>query len=170
MDQSADLKPPQGTVGRRDVLGLLAFIAICFGVSALGGLVTASSVGDWYVGLQKPTFNPPNWLFAPVWSVLYLLMAIAGWRVWRRAGWARSRPALIAFAVQLALNLAWSAVFFGLQSPGGALVVIVLLLAGIVVTARLFWPLDRLAGLLFLPYLAWVGFATILNLAIWHLN
>ena len=152
-----------------DVLALLAFIAASFAVSALGGLITATSVGDWYQELQKPAFNPPNWLFAPVWTVLYLMIAVAGWRVWRRIGWGGGL-ALPAFAAQLALNLGWSSVFFGLKSPGAALAVILALMAAILVTTRLFWAADRLAGLLFLPYLAWVGFATVLNAAIWHLN
>lgn len=162
-----------GTAGSRrstDILGLLAFLVVCLAVSALGGLVTASSVGGWYQTLAKPPFNPPDWLFAPVWSALYLMMAIAGWRVWRRLGWRAGGRALLVFAVQLALNLVWSAVFFGLRMPGAALVVIVLLLAAIGVTMRLFWTADRLAGMLFLPYVFWVGFATVLNASIWLLN
>lgn len=155
---------------RREIIGLIVFLSVCFAVSALGGLVTASSVDSWYPTLAKPPFNPPNWLFAPVWTILYLMMAIAGWRVWRRTGWRAGGMALWWFAAQLALNLGWSGVFFGLRMPGPALVVIILLLAAIAVTTRLFWTADRWAGLLFLPYLAWVGFATMLNAAIWMLN
>lgn len=161
------------TVHRRrteDLLGLLGFLMACFAVSALGGLITSSSVGSWYQTLAKPSFNPPDWLFAPVWTALYLMMAVAGWRVWRRVGWRDGGPALIAFAVQLALNLGWSAVFFGLRLPGPALTVIVLLLAAIAVTTRLFWRADRLAGALLLPYIAWVAFASLLNTSIWLLN
>ena len=154
----------------RDVVALLAFLAVCFAVSGLGGLITAQSVGTWYQDLAKPSFNPPDWIFAPVWTTLYLLMAIAAWRVWRRAGWRDGGTALTAFAVQLALNLVWSATFFGLRMPGAALIVVLVLLASIAVTTRLFWRHDRPAGLLLTPLLAWVGFATLLNTAIWRLN
>lgn len=153
-----------------EILGLAAALALCFAVSSLGGLITAQSVGTWYQDLAKPPFNPPDWLFAPVWTTLYLLMAVAAWRVWRRAGWRDGRTALIAFAAQLALNLGWSAAFFGLRMPGSAFVVVLVLLAAIAVTARLFWTVDRLAGILLAPLLAWVGFATALNAAIWRLN
>lgn len=154
----------------RDALGLLVFLGVCFAVSGLGGLITAQSVGTWYQELAKPAFNPPDWIFAPVWTTLYLLMAIAAWRVWRQAGWRDGRAALAAFGVQLALNLGWSATFFGLRMPGSAFVVVLLLLAAIAATMRLFWTEDRLAGLLLAPLLVWVGFATLLNAAIWRLN
>ena len=153
-----------------DALGLLAFLAACFAVSGLSGLVTAQSVGTWYQGLAKPAFNPPDWVFAPVWTMLYLLMAVAGWRVWRRSGLHGGGRALVAFAIQLALGLGWSATFFGLRMPGAAFAVVLLLLAAIAVTARLFWITDRPAGAMLLPLLAWVGFATVLNAAIWRLN
>ena len=154
----------------RSVLGLLVCLAVCFAVSGLGGLITAQSVGTWYQELAKPAFNPPDWIFAPVWTTLYLLMAIAAWQVWRRAGLRDGRSALIAFGVQLALNLGWSATFFGLRMPGSALIVVLVLLASIALTIRLFWKTDRLAGALLVPLLAWVGFATVLNAAIWRLN
>ncbi len=154
----------------RDALALLVSVALCFAVSGLGGLITAQSVGTWYQDLAKPAFNPPDWLFAPVWTTLYLLMAVSAWRVWRQAGLRGGRTALVAFGVQLALNLVWSTAFFGLRMPGAALVVVLLLLAAIAVTLRLFWTADRTAGLLLVPLLAWVGFATVLNAAIWWLN
>ena len=150
--------------------GLLAFLVACFAVSGYGGLISASSVGTWYPTLAKPPFNPPDWLFAPVWTALYLIMAIAGWRVWRRIGWRAGGTALLLFTAQLAFNLGWSGVFSGLRMSGPALAVIFLLLAIIAVTTRLFRAADRLAGFLFLPYLASVGFATMLNTAIWVLN
>ncbi len=153
-----------------DMLGLLVFLMACFAVSAIGGLITSSSVGSWYQSLAKPSFNPPDWLFAPVWTALYLMMAVAGWRVWRRVGWRDGGPALGIFALQLGFNLGWSAVFFGLRMPGAGLIVIVLLLAAIAVTSRLFLKVDRLAGALLLPYLAWVAFASLLNASIWLLN
>ncbi len=158
------------SIRARDALALCLALILCFAVSALGGLITAQSVGTWYQDLAKPPFNPPDWIFAPVWTALYLLMAIAAWRVWRRAGWRDGRTALTAFGVQLALNLAWSATFFGLRMPGAAIVVALVLLAAIAFTTRRFWTIDRPAGLLLVPLLAWVAFATVLNTAIWWLN
>ncbi len=155
---------------RRQLLGLAGFLAACFAVSAIGGVVTATSVGSWYQELEKPAFNPPDWLFAPVWTTLYILMAIAGWRVWRCAPSAARTTALIMFAGQLCLNLAWSMLFFGLQLIGGALLEIVLLLLAIVVTTALFWRIDRPAAALLLPYALWVSYAALLNLSLWMLN
>ena len=153
-----------------DLLGLGAFVVLCLAISAIGGWVTADSVGTWYRTLQKPDFNPPDWVFAPVWSLLYLMIALAGWRVWRRRGLAGARVAMGAYAAQLALNLAWSFVFFGGQMIGIALAEIVLLLVAIGVNALLFWRIDRMAGWLLAPYAAWVAFASILNFALWRLN
>ena len=140
----------------RDIVGLIVLIAVCLGVSAAGGAVTANSVGTWYQTLQKPPFNPPDWVFAPVWTTLYVLMAIAAWRVWRLHGLTAARQALL--------------LFFGLRLIGPALVEIGLLLIAIVATAIAFWRLDRLAGWLLAPYAAWVAFATLLNAALWRLN
>ena len=166
----------------RDYAGLALFIAINVAISALGGWATAASVGTWYPTLAKPAFNPPNWIFAPVWSALYLMIAIAGWRVWRRGDGEASggveasgamrevRLALIVYAVQLALNLSWSFVFFGARLIGPALAVIAALLAAILANAFLFWRIDRAAGALLVPYAAWVAFATLLNAALWRLN
>ena len=171
----------------RDTVSLLAFIALCLAVAAAGGAVTASSVGTWYAGLAKPSFNPPNWVFGPVWTALYLMMAVAGWRVWRKSRPPRTTPplratpwqegsgnaarlALMMWAVQLAMNLMWSFLFFGARMIGAALAEIVVLLAAIVVTAWLSWRVDRAAGALFAPYIAWVAFATVLNAALWRLN
>lgn len=148
--------------------GLLGFLVLCLAVSALGGAVTATSVDSWYQALRKPSFNPPDWLFTPVWLTLFVIMAVAAWRVWRIAG-LRS-AAMGAFAVQLFLNLLWSVLFFGLRAPDLALVEIFVLLFAIAWTAVLFTRIDRSAGLLFLPYLAWVAFAAALNLAISYLN
>jgi tryptophan-rich sensory protein len=166
----------------RDYAGLALFIAINVAISALGGWATAASVGTWYPTLAKPAFNPPNWIFAPVWSALYLMIAIAGWRVWRRGDGEASggveasgamrevRLALIVYAVQIALNLSWSFVFFGARLIGPALAVIAALLAAIIANAFLFWRIDRAAGALLVPYAAWVAFATLLNAALWRLN
>jgi len=153
----------------RDLLALGVFLIVCFAVSALGGAVTASSVGSWYQTLAKPSFNPPDWLFAPVWTLLYVMMAVAGWLVWRRGGPAR-RPALALFILQLALNLGWSLIFFGAQAIGAAFVEIGVLWLAILATLIAFYRIDRRAGLLLAPYLAWVSFATLLTASLWMLN
>ena len=161
---------PHSPLQARDFVTLFGFIALCLAVAAIGGAVTASSVGTWYAGLTKPAFNPPDWIFGPVWTALYLMTAVAAWRVWRTQGPAGARAALGAWAVQLALNLGWSFLFFGARMIGAALIEIVLLLAAILATLVCFWRIDRLAGVLLVPYAAWVGFATLLNAALWRLN
>lgn len=143
---------------------------ICFIVAGLGGAVTSSSVGEWYQSLRKPANTPPDWVFGPVWSVLYLLMAISAWLVWRQGGWSKSPGALGLFALQLVLNFLWSAIFFGLRSPGAAVAEIVVLWLAILATAIAFWRRSKIAGGLLLPYLAWTSFAAWLNFAIWRLN
>jgi tryptophan-rich sensory protein len=160
----------EGRTRGQEALGLIAFLTVCLAVSAIGGLATASSVGDWYLTLNKPAFNPPSWVFAPVWTILYILMAVAGWRVWRSAGPAVRRWPLVVFGTQLALNLLWSFLFFGLQQIGLALLAILLLLIAISVNTVLFWRIDRMAGWFFVPYVLWVAFASVLNLALWLLN
>lgn len=152
----------------RDFLGLAAFLAICLGVMAIGGAVTATTVDTWYRTLAQPDFAPPDWVFGPVWAALYIMIAIAGWLVWRRAG--VRGPAQSLFAVQLALNLAWSVLFFGMTWIGVALVEILILGIAIAATTRTFWSINRTAAMLFLPYLLWVGYAAALNGAIWVMN
>ena len=161
LDSSEDPKRAQ----RRP---LLFFILATLIVGAAGSVVTEPNIATWYAGLVHPSFAPPNWLFAPVWTTLYVVMAVAAWRVWRLAG-TRS-PEMIAYAMQLIFNFAWSAIFFAAHQIGLALVEIGLLLALILATTILFWRRDRLAGLLFLPYLAWTVFAAFLNHAFWSLN
>lgn len=140
-------------------------------VSALGALATYPNIPTWYAGLAKPGFTPPNWVFAPVWTLLYAMMAYAAWRVLSLpADRPRRRPGLLAYAVQLALNAAWSWAFFALHAPALGLLVILALLAAIMATLELFWKLDRTAGLLLVPYLGWVSFAALLNYAILKLN
>ncbi|MGP1676293.1 MAG: TspO/MBR family protein [Burkholderiales bacterium] len=156
--------------GARATMGFVAFLALCLAVSAVGGAATAISVGTWYPTLAKPPFNPPDWIFAPVWTALFFMMAVAGWRVWRRDGLRKAHWALTLYALQLALNLAWSIVFFGLRSIGAALVEIVVLLLAILATTVVFWQRDRVAGMLFIPYAGWVTFAAVLNAALWRLN
>jgi tryptophan-rich sensory protein len=149
---------------------LIAVVPVVL-VSVAGGLVTRPSIPTWYAGLPKPGFTPPNWLFAPVWTTLYILMAYALWRILSLPKDSPGRSAAItAFFVQLALNLLWSFAFFGAHSPLAGLIVIVALIVAIMATMRAFWRLDRLAALLLVPYLAWVSYATALNGAIWQMN
>ena len=126
--------------------------------------------GEWYAALEKPAWNPPDWVFAPIWTTLYLLMAIAGWRVWRTARFQAGQKALGVFAVQLGLNVTWSFLFFGLHRIDLALFEIVVLLVVIVANAIMFARIDRLAGALFVPYVLWVAYATQLNASLWFLN
>ena len=159
-----------GSRSMRNSAALAGFLALCLAVAAAGGAVTATSVGTWYAGLAKPAFNPPDWMFAPVWTTLFVMMAFAAWRVWRARGLAGARGALGAWLLQLALNLGWSLLFFGARMIGAALVEVVVLLAAILATLALFWRIDRVAGALLVPYAAWVAFATLLNAALWRLN
>ena len=149
---------------------LLGFLVVTFAAGALGGAATSSSVDTWFITLAKPTWNPPGWLFAPVWSVLYILMAIAAWRIWRGPTSAARTGALRLYFVQLGLNALWSGLFFGLRRPGMALVEILIMLGVLGVIQVRFWRIDRGAGAMWIPYLAWVSFATILNSSIWWLN
>jgi tryptophan-rich sensory protein len=155
---------------RHDLLALAVFIAVCLAVSAIGGAITAISAGDWYQALQKPVFNPADWVFAPVWTTLYVLMAIAAWRVWRHPTSSARRTALLVFTLQLALNLLWSFLFFGLQRIDLALIEIVILLICIIANTVLFCRIDVVAGMLFVPYVLWVGYAAVLNGSLWLLN
>ena len=149
--------------------GLIIAILLPIVVGGLGGIVTGSSVKTWYPTLNKPSWNPPAWLFGPVWTALYAMMGLASWRVWRRQSPA-SRRALGWYGVQLGLNSLWSILFFGMRQPGLALAEIVVMWAAILITAIKFARLDRLAGVLMIPYQLWVSFATALNGAIWWLN
>lgn len=158
-----------GSLFRR-LPSLAVILVLCFSVAALNGGVTATSVDGWYRSLDKPPFNPPDWLFAPAWNLLFLLMSVAAWRVWMRAPAGPRGRALGLFAAQLAANLLWSVLFFGLRAPGWALVELPLLLALVAWTALAFARLDRPAGWLLLPYLGWIGFAFVLNASIWWLN
>jgi len=149
----------------RPYLTLALFIVLVLGGGTLIGVTTLP--GGWYAGLIKPSFNPPNWVFAPAWTLLYLLIAIAGWRIWQRD--LRS-AAMTAWFIQLGLNFVWSPVFFGAHRIGLALAIIVALLAAILSFIATAWPRDRVASWLFVPYAAWVTFATALNAVVWRLN
>ncbi|MEO8272350.1 MAG: TspO/MBR family protein [Aureliella sp.] len=151
--------------------GLIVSLAICFSAAALGGLATTSSVNDdWFANLNKPSWNPPNWIFGPVWSALYLMMAIAAWLVWKQSGFAKSKGALIWFGLHLILNILWSVLFFALRQPSWAAIEILILWISIAVSIMLFSRHSKLAAGLLTPYLAWVTFAAFLNMVIWSLN
>jgi benzodiazapine receptor len=154
----------------RQAVGLALSLLLCFAVAGAGSLFTRPAIEGWYAALRKPSWTPPNWIFGPVWSALYLSMAIAVWLVWRRAGFAGARLPLTLFALQLVLNLAWTGVFFGLRMPGAAFAEIVFLWLFILVTTAAFWPLSRAAAWLMVPYLLWVTYAAALNYGIWRLN
>ena len=160
-------RPPEGW---QTWAGLLLFLALCFGVAIIGGMVSSSSVSTWYPTLVKPPFNPPDWIFGPVWSILYLLIAISGWRVWLRRGFSGASGAMALFGGHLIANLAWTLIFFGLRSPGLALIDVALLLILIALNIRAFSKIDGTAANLLWPYFGWVCFAAILNFSIWVLN
>ena len=146
---------------------LLGWLAGCFSASAIGAFFMP---GEWYAQLTKPSWNPPNWIFGPVWTALYLLMAVAAWRVWKQGGFGAQRRPLTLFLAQLGLNAIWSPIFFGLKQPGVAFAEILVLWAAIVGTIVAFRRVDRVAAGLLLPYLAWVSFASVLNFTLWRLN
>jgi tryptophan-rich sensory protein len=153
---------------KHPVAVLTGLVVVCLGVGFVGSLWTAPAISGWYAGLAKPSWTPPGAIFGPVWTVLYVSMAVAAWLVWRRVGWAR--VPMTVFALQLLLNLAWSGIFFGARQPGAAFVEICVLWVAIVATIVTFGRVSRPAGALLVPYLAWVSFASALNFARWRAN
>jgi len=152
-------------------LAFIVNIAITLGIGALGGWATAQSVKTWYPTLNKPSFNPPNWLFAPVWTTLYILIGIAAYLVWIRRDKIVHFPRTVAiYLIQLILNLGWSFIFFYLREVGFALAEIILLLIIIVINASMFYKINKWAGLIFIPYIIWVSFASFLTYNIFILN
>ena len=157
----------RGRIGhsdRMDILSLLGFLGACFVAASTGAIFRP---GAWYEGLAKPPWRPPNWLFGPAWALLYALIAISAWLVWRADGFG---TALVIWSVHLVINAGWSAVFFGLRRPDLAFAWILLLWASIAVTIAAFAPVSLLAAWLLAPYLLWVSFATALNVSIWRRN
>lgn len=161
------------TIAGRSLIGrrgeLVFWLALVAAVAVAGSAVTAPNIPTWYATLAKPAFTPPNWLFGPAWTALYGLMAVAVWRARAAAGAARARVTAL-FVTQLALNAVWSPVFFGLHAPAAALAIIIALLVAVAATLVAFCRVERTAGLLLAPYLAWIGFAAALNAAIVALN
>ena len=153
-----------------DILRLIASILLCQVAGFFGSLFTTPAIPTWYKTLNKPFFNPPNWIFSPVWISLFLLMGISQFMVWRRQDHPKFKTALIFFFVQLILNILWSIAFFGLRSPLLGFINIILLWIAILLTIQYFLKVSKFAGVLLLPYFLWVSFATLLNFFLWILN
>lgn len=154
---------------QRPVLALLGWFAVCFAVAAVGAVASASA-GEFYASLQRPTWAPPAALFGPVWTVLYAMMAVSAWLVWRKGGWRRQRAALLLFLGQLVLNGLWSWLFFGWRLGGLGFADILLLIGLLLATLAAFWHASRAAALLLVPYLVWICFAAALNWSVWQAN
>lgn len=152
-----------------NIVKLLISVAVSF-TAAFGSLTVGDAFTKWYPSLNKPVFTPPGWIFGPVWTILYLMMGIALYLVWRDGVKRDIRVAVPIFIIQLVLNALWSFIFFGLKAPGAALVEIVVLWMAIVLTVAAFFRISRTAGLLLIPYWLWVTFAVALNFSIWMLN
>lgn len=152
---------------KTSIVVLIGFVAICFAISAVGALFRP---GEWYQHLAKPPWRPPNWIFPPVWTMLYLTIAVAGWLTWRKVGFSTSVVTWALFLIQLLLNAAWTPLFFGLHRPDLAFFDIVLLWLSILGMISVFSSISMGAALLLLPYFLWVTFAAALNFSIWRLN
>jgi len=155
----------------KDLVKLAASVGVCLAAGAIGSFATISNISTWYAALQKPWFTPPNWLFGPAWTTLYVLMGVALFLVWKKGFESKGvKTAVGVFAVQLVLNVLWSVAFFGMQSPLLGLVVIALLWLAIAASIYVFWKISRPAAALLVPYIAWVSFAAFLNYSVWLLN
>ena len=154
-----------------DMIKLLVCLAGTFGAAAIGSVATTPAIATWYAALNKPFFNPPNWIFGPVWTILYLLMAVSAWLVWRRGLDAPFvKIALTFFILQLIFNALWSIAFFGMHSPFWAFILIIVLWALILLTIIYFYKIDAVAGWLMVPYICWVTIASLLNFGVFILN
>lgn len=153
------------------ILKLFISIVVCLSIGGISGFFTSSEIPIWYSTLNKPVFNPPNWIFGPVWTSLYILMGIAFWLIWKsNANIILKKRAMIFFAIQLFLNFWWSILFFGYHQLGFAFVEIILMWAFILLSIVSFYPISKIASYLLIPYICWVSFAAVLNFAIWKLN
>jgi tryptophan-rich sensory protein len=153
-----------------EAAALAVSLLLCLAAAGVSSRFTTPQIKGWYAALRKPSWTPPNWLFGPVWLMLYLGMAVSAWLIWREQGLSGAAFPLLMFAVQLVLNMAWSGLFFRLHHPGAAFVEIMLLWLAIAVTILMFWPINALAGWLMVPYVLWVTFASALNFRIWRMN
>jgi translocator protein len=148
---------------------LFLFLILCFSIAGIGGYVTSNSVTTWYVTLKKPEWNPPSWLFGPVWTVLYIFIALSGWLIWMERD-KSAKAVLVVYFIQLVFNGLWTPIFFGLHNPLLAFIEICFLWLSIGIFIYLSWNVSLIASLLFIPYFCWVTFAAILNFTIWSLN
>jgi len=170
------LKKKKGKTGalkaqKTDLVKLAAAVAVCLLAGTIGSIATSPAIPTWYASLQKPFFSPPNWVFAPVWTLLYILMGVSAYLVWSRGfGDKRVKPALAVFGVQLFLNVLWSILFFGMRSPFYAFAEIIFLWLAIALAIARFYGISKNAAYLLVPYLLWVSFASLLNFAVWQLN
>ena len=155
---------------QRNIVKLILSLVICQLAGFIGSIFTTPAISTWYASLNKPSFNPPNWIFAPVWISLFLLMGISLWLVWQKEKKKNISTAFVFFSIQLVLNAMWSAFFFGMQNPLYALIDIALLWLAILATILSFWKISRPAAYLLVPYIVWVTFAAVLNFYIWRLN
>jgi translocator protein len=154
----------------KQILFLLLFLLACAVVAAIGAVFTATAMNGWYQSLKRPEWSPPDAVFGPVWTILYTFIGASAWLVWRARDWHVVRSALAVWGLQLCLNLLWTVLFFGLQSPGLAFGGVVVLWVAIAATIIVFWPVSRIAAVMLVPYLGWVSFAAALNYSIWMLN
>jgi translocator protein len=165
-----DHEPDRKSMNKlRQTAGIVVSLLIVFGIATLGGAITNLSVATWYPSLDKPSWTPSGATIGLIWTILYTLMGISAWIVWRRDS-GTEKPALAIYAAQLLLNIGWSGLFFGLRSPGLALIEIGVLWVAILATLVAFWKVSKLAGVLMIPYLSWVTVAVVLNALIWKMN
>ncbi len=169
-NEYAFYKRRTGKLLPKNSFALLASVIIAQAAGSIGAIFTVSSIGSWYSTLIKPEWNPPSWVFGPVWTTLYILMGIAAFIIWKKRELIGARKALRFYFAQLLLNTLWSILFFGAQNPGIAFAEIMVLFIAIVYTTYLFWKINRSAAILMIPYILWVGFASVLNFTIWQLN
>lgn len=151
-------------------IGLILFLVACLGAGGLGAIATTPEIEGWYKTIEKPSWNPPDYVFGPVWTTLFVMMAIAAWMVWKPKGFKDAAMSLKLFAIQLVLNVSWSWIFFNLHQLGWAFVEIIVLWLAIAATTLAFFKKSKTAGVLMMPYLTWVSFAAVLNFTIWRLN
>ncbi|MEZ6064547.1 MAG: TspO/MBR family protein [Planctomycetaceae bacterium] len=170
MDDERPAAEENSTRSAGDWLALMLFVGVCLGAGGLGAMATTPEIDGWYRTIERPAWSPPDWVFGPVWTTLYVLMGIAAWLVWRLGAQSRNIGPSRLFVIQLILNIAWSWIFFARHEIGWAAVEIVVLWLAIVATTIAFFRRSRIAGWLLVPYLAWVTFASYLNFTLWQLN